>query len=118
MVWTDRMERVTKGGVCQLAMSAEAVAADVVATVPVAAAVVIVVVVVVVVAAAAAEIVVVEIAAEQIVAENTEARSETWYGNSECPCVGESNWEVKDMGDCWGKHKKKKERRKGGEIDV
>jgi hypothetical protein len=102
-----------------LAMSAEAVAvADAVATVPVAAAVVIAVIVVVVAAAAAAavaaaETVVVEIAAEQIVAENTEARSETWYGNSECPCVGESNWEVKVMGDCWGKHKKKKKRRKG-----
>jgi hypothetical protein len=109
-------------------MSAEAVSVtDAVAAVPVAAAVVIVVVaaaaaaaaavvvVAVAVAAVAAEIVV-EIAAERIVAESTEARSETWYGDSECPCVGESNGEVKVMGDCWGKHKEKKKRRKGGEY--
>lgn len=67
--------------------------------------------------AAVAETVVVEIAAEQIVAENTEARLETWYEGSERPCVGKRNWEAKGMGDCWGKHREKKKRREG-EIDV
>ena len=87
-----------------MAMSVEAVSVDAVATamtvaVAAAATVVTVVVVVVVVAAAAAvaEIVVEMIAAEQTVVENTEARLQTWCGDSERPCVRESDWEVKGM---------------------
>jgi hypothetical protein len=119
----DRTERGSEEGVYQLAMSVEAVSADAVVTVAAVAAAAAIAAVAVAAAAAAAaavvvaaEIVVVEIAAEQIVVESMEARLETWYGDSERPCVRESNWEVKGMGDYWGKAQGEKE--KEGEIDV
>jgi hypothetical protein len=94
--------RGSEGGVYRLAMSVEAVSVDGVATAMAVAVAVAATVVIVVTAAAAAVVVVAEIvvemiAAEQTVVENTEARLQTWCGDSERPCVRESNWEEKGM---------------------